>query len=1227
VKNSDIKDSNNFYDNTKNHREKSIGFGFDIRDYIDSLEPAKKKRKYICPGCGEPKLSINQRTGAYTCYGCYGSKDGSIREAIAPRRNRDEFKPDEFDRKIAQKRLDNERKRERELKLKTEKLSKSLNPIERDTEHRKILSQLTLSDEHKDYLVNRLGFPLEALERCRTVEPKQRLTYQINKNLAGVNPISGMSLTNGEKGILVAFPDADGYLVGLKFYNPKAKETGNPKSKWFSSDWFDIGTSPKFSNGEQPIAVYYPETITDLTKIGLCEGVEWKAQEAANRLGYPVIGFSGISFLNLSPETTKAAIATIQAKTGINNDVKLIPIPDGGLVQNSANIKIVQDFIKNATHKCAVAWWGQFNKSDGDIDEINQGKIDSIQYLTPDEFFDIANLEQWKLQKKLEYKKLKIYTPTQVVNYDYISKMPTPEIDGKIIFFRASLGTGKTTLMLKILREFCLLKGAFISGCRNGLLHNIVGESNGQIIHINSNKSEFNDQDNTAWFTACWESILKINKEWFIGKLLVMDEITSQMHHLFFSKTLEGKRYEILERFLYIIQVSSGIIAFDGHLFDGIPNLFRKICPTKTVECISNEFVIERPKINFLEGTINNQKIKPNDKSPWLRHAKDTIRTAPISMASDSRIFLKSVAEILNGLGKKGLLITSETINKLEVREFLKDPDKWILENKPDYLFYSPSAESGLNVPIKDYFKAFYAFYFGVLGVDAQRQMLMRIRDINCPRWVWLRSHSIVTENSFKYNYTSPEVIGRLIEESNLLDVGNIGDILEDLKVKIESFAAPIIELVNEYKTIAEYERIAFRECFLEAVTNDGYEVERFTPETDEETKQELKLKTKAIKDRESLEIFNASDKFIGQGKIILGEKATDDDRRAAKKAEIVNLLPTINEDLVWSPEFIRFINFERFGITSQRRRYLMATNLDLSRRLANKRYANYVHRAGFCPWDMKFEYAQAKAIASSGILELIEERVHRLTADHPLIQKIVQNCKKTSIHRALGRFPGKDPIKFVLWLLGLLGYKTKYQSIKSNGKVIREYFLDTDDITHNQAYFNAIDKFLTYSMELKSVCFQDNKIHVEYPENETFKNDLSDSTQTNTGHGFESVADRGDIFIKNRGDLQPPQMKVEVVKVVPKNHPQNETQNQASGVKNQPTTGAVITLKMLKSLQIGDRRFMIWNDDLNEWESSEITAICPNSILFTTSKGFPLWISENNLNYLVLDEFEGMRA
>jgi hypothetical protein len=1191
----------------------------------DRLQPTNKHNP--CPVCektnGNCRIQTNGGVQCMTFPDKFSGNDHPTYRFVKPTkdgqwgifypRTDNDFDREKWEREKA------ERQRERD-RIRQSRSQAALSVEARDSEIRKIIEDLKNNHSvRKAEILKKKGFSDEMIAASDLVyvEKYQKLSIKVNPGLAGVNEW-GNGLTNNVSGILCFTKNELGQYTGwqIRDEDPNADH----RYKWASSGSEKNKKSSHLKNGELPLSVIDNGDRSGI--VVLTEGIRLKPDLASNRLNICSIGSAGGLHYNSQRQLKRALKALGASIVWLS--------PDAGMLTNKGvidkywkTIKLVESW----GYTVQVLWWQQFNKTDGDIDEINQEKIDSIQYLTPDKFFDVVNLEQWKLQKKLEYKKLKIYTPTQVVNYDYISKMPTPEIDDKIIFFRASLGTGKTTLMLKILREFCLLKGAFISGCRNGLLHNIVGESNDQIIHINSNKSEFNDQDNTAWFTACWESILKIDKEWFIGKLLVMDEITSQMHHLFFSKTLEGKRYEILERFLYIIQVSSGIIAFDGHLFNGIPNLFRKICPTKTVECISNEFVIERPKINFLEGTINNQKIKPNDKSPWLRHAKDTIRTAPISMASDSRIFLKSVAEILNGLGKKGLLITSETINKLEVREFLKDPDKWILENKPDYLFYSPSAESGLNVPIKDYFKAFYAFYFGVLGVDAQRQMLMRIRDINCPRWVWLRSHSIVTENSFKYNYTSPEVIGRLIEESNLLDVGNIGDILEDLKVKVESFAAPIIELVNEYKTIAEYERIAFRECFLEAVTNDGYEVERFTPETDEETKQELKLKTKAIKDRESLEIFNASDKFIGQGKIILGEKATDDDRRAAKKAEIVNLLPTINEDPVWSPEFIRFINFERFGITSQRRRYLMATNLDLSRRLANKRYANYVHRAGFCPWDMKFEYAQAKAIASSGILELIEERVHRLTADHPLIQKIVQNCKKTSIHRALGRFPGKDPIKFVLWLLGLLGYKTKYQSIKSNGKVIREYFLDTDDIADNQVYFNAIDKFLTYSMELKSMCFQDNKIYVEHPENETFKNDLSDSTQTNTGHGFEVVADRGDIFIKNRGDLQPPQMKVEVVKVVPKNHPQNETQNQASGVKNQPTTGAVITLKMLKNLQIGDRQFTIWNDDLNEWESSEITAICENSILFTTFKGFPLWINKNNLNYVVLDEFEGMRA
>jgi predicted P-loop ATPase len=56
---------------------------FDIRDYRDSLTPAKKKGKFHCPVCGDPNLSIDNKTGGYTCYkgGCSASE---IREAIRP---------------------------------------------------------------------------------------------------------------------------------------------------------------------------------------------------------------------------------------------------------------------------------------------------------------------------------------------------------------------------------------------------------------------------------------------------------------------------------------------------------------------------------------------------------------------------------------------------------------------------------------------------------------------------------------------------------------------------------------------------------------------------------------------------------------------------------------------------------------------------------------------------------------------------------------------------------------------------------------------------------------------------------------------------------------------------------------------------------------------------------------------------------------------------------------
>ncbi|MBE9211034.1 hypothetical protein IQ244_32030, partial [Nostoc sp. LEGE 06077] len=55
---------------------------FDIRNFVDQLEPAKEKNKYICPACGGHNLSVNPSNGKYSCYNDCLHRD--IREAIKP---------------------------------------------------------------------------------------------------------------------------------------------------------------------------------------------------------------------------------------------------------------------------------------------------------------------------------------------------------------------------------------------------------------------------------------------------------------------------------------------------------------------------------------------------------------------------------------------------------------------------------------------------------------------------------------------------------------------------------------------------------------------------------------------------------------------------------------------------------------------------------------------------------------------------------------------------------------------------------------------------------------------------------------------------------------------------------------------------------------------------------------------------------------------------------------
>jgi hypothetical protein len=251
---------------------------------------------------------------------------------------------------------------ERDREIERQRREKCLDPIQRDSEIRAILSQLTLTDGDRQYLENR-GVPPEVVSRCRSVSQWQELSTPCHVNLPGISKY-GNKLNNPTDGILVAIPDHAGRLVAMRLHDPKAAETDGKKYSWLTSS--GRGITPNLPNGELPIGTFWPNgepTAAKPQRIGLCEGMEWKAPTAANRLGFPVIGFSGYHFLQ-SPELLQTAIEAI------NPEAEIVIIPDGGAVQNRHISHSHKETIETLANPITVAWWGQITKADGDIDEI-----------------------------------------------------------------------------------------------------------------------------------------------------------------------------------------------------------------------------------------------------------------------------------------------------------------------------------------------------------------------------------------------------------------------------------------------------------------------------------------------------------------------------------------------------------------------------------------------------------------------------------------------------------------------------------------------------------------------------------------------------------------------------------------------------------------------------------------------------------------------------------------
>ena len=935
-----------------------------------------------------------------------------------------------------------EQKAEQERNKKQFLADNALDANGRDRAIRKLSRYVGLDSSSREDL-RRRGLSSRAIEAGLffSIDPWIRFNLDLPDNLPGIH-WKGDRFATSNSGYACPIFDKEGRAHGWQL-RVEGVTKGN-KYKWAKSNF-----SSHLPNSELPITLVKPNENSCST-LYLTEGI-LKPLIAANNLNLPVCGAAS-GYFSGSPEQFASILADYD---------ELAIAPDAGDVLNPQVMQRWQKqigYLLQFNKPIKILWWGQTDKNKAkDIDEIDSVTFSKLEYLTLSEFTELARKQQWVKQQGDNWRNYKKFTPQIKIKKRFV-EFGLPQ-KNTITFVKSGLGTGKTT---QIIQHLSQLKdyGIIGLGYRNTLLlqFNEKAKEIG-FYHLQSDKNlrEFSLNDPAIKVTNCIDSLIHYQKEQFDGKIIVIDEIVSVIKHLLFSSTI--KHFALVkELFTEMVNRADRIICLDGFMQDWVVKLFQELCPSKQTITIENMHSCDKAKIYLLEGTIDiNEKLRVNDKTPWLE--KLLFCDCP-AICSNSQIFCEAIENLLLEQGRVGIRVDSKTVSDSSVKDFFTNPDKWISKNNPEYLIYSPSAESGLDVPIKNYFTEHFAFFFGQLDIDSCIQMLGRIRDVNVPKYVWCKQF-VITEDTARQSSNIVEI--QAMRARNLMKElhSTLFDNVDSSEAKIarlqEIYQAnldPLTTAADTVTAIRNYEKANYRECFKQQLIESGYTVETVTLELlsnrQEITRLEKEAKTE-VKEQNSRDIYHASDRYIGQSNLNLNFDASWETRCEVIKAQLVNRLPEINKSNVWSPEFIKKIKYDKTQLVRVTELYYLLENPEVARGLAVEKY-NGIFNSGSiaAPWKLRQDYLKVKALRNVGIWDFIKDRINNSalywTANTPSVKAILTECRKKKNYQVLGK-PHVDSLKFLHKLLRSVGVEVKSKKVKRSGKTTTVYFLDLDNL------------------------------------------------------------------------------------------------------------------------------------------------------------------------------------
>ncbi len=657
------------------------------------------------------------------------------------------------------------------------------------------------------------------------------------------------------------------------------------------------------------------------------------------------------------------------------------------------------------------------------------------------------------------------FTAQTIINQQWF-KGPSEPKDNTIYGFKSPMGSGKSTYLAELSRTLQSQGLPLIAlGSRNSLMWQIAALCNLYHIYDHDGEKLIKQGDDSLSLALCFDSILKVPLEYFRGKVIILDEATSTTDHSLFSNTIEkGKREAALDHFKKALQVCKFVICLDGGLTNLEMNYLSELAPEKEIVTIDNQWEIERAPLTFYNGSIDplDSKLRKSDCDDLKGWMVNFARENPIIIGCDSQTGCESIEKMLNDAGiTGGWRIDSKTTPNKETKALLTNIDKAIEEQQPAYILYTSSAESGIDISIKNYFSHHFLLFWGILGVNSSLQMVARVRDIACQKIVWCPEVVPFSGDKDCYNWRE-DVTAQVRKQVQMNNADAIlaGQTFRDLY--LEELDRVFAQSDNAHTRHADillavrtYERLNFRKCFKYALEEAGYEISEAYGRRNKPMKEVYKKANKEVKLDRATDVFNAQ---VDDTTLIKKTfDASYEERCKQEKARIMSLLPGIEETKLWSIDFIHHVLFDNPNAIKQVQNYYLLTHPEVGKKLDLKKYNHAIamNRAydQAAVWNLKTFYQRIKSFREMGLVDLIHKRDEYYHQDSPAIVDF--HDKGVEHQDVLELYPDKKRTRYVGKVLRLFGFDWHPNKSKRriNGEQVWHYHVDTTNFVEGEIF------------------------------------------------------------------------------------------------------------------------------------------------------------------------------